>query len=167
MRPKHPIFLWFLSLCLLALVPIEAHSQQADTGTVAGTVTDSSGAAVPDATVSLIDMATGSTRTTKSNGSGQYIFAFANPATDMLKVAKPGTIWRVDRLVTPKPGARAHLRRLHHSRQAGGARKLIFAIKTSGEFVADFTGSRFPFVGRSASASPRGRALSTCVVSWL
>ena len=59
--------------CLLALVPSALFSQSASTGTVAGTVTDPSGAAVADATVTLTDKATNTTRAASTNENGRYI----------------------------------------------------------------------------------------------
>jgi Carboxypeptidase regulatory-like domain len=67
-----------------------AMGQASDTGTVSGTVTDSSGAAVPKADVSLIDAATGSARTTTTNDTGAFIFPYVNPGTYNVKVSKQG-----------------------------------------------------------------------------
>ena len=41
---------------------------------ISGTVTDSSGAALPNTTVTVLNQDTGLTRTTKSNGTGHYVF---------------------------------------------------------------------------------------------
>jgi len=60
------------------------------TGTVTGIVTDSSGAAVPAATVSLMDAATGSARTTTTNDAGAYVLPFVNPGAYNVKVSKQG-----------------------------------------------------------------------------
>jgi hypothetical protein len=64
--------------------------QSSSTGTVSGTVTDSSGAAVPKAEVSLIDVATAGARTTTTNDTGAYIFPYVNPGTYNIKVSKVG-----------------------------------------------------------------------------
>ena len=48
---------------------------QAATATIAGTVTDSSGAAIPGATVNAKNNGTGVTRSTVSDGQGRYIVA--------------------------------------------------------------------------------------------
>jgi hypothetical protein len=45
--------------------------QGTDLGTIRGTVTDSSGAVVANASVSVIDRATAAARETKANGQGQ------------------------------------------------------------------------------------------------
>jgi hypothetical protein len=64
--------------------------QSSDAGTVTGTVSDSSGAAVPDAAVSLIDAATSSTRQTTTNDKGAFTLPYVNPGTYSVKVSKAG-----------------------------------------------------------------------------
>ena len=60
-----------LALSLLFCVGLYG---QAVTGTVLGTVTDSSGAALPNAKVTLTEVNTGVSRSTQSNDSGNYTF---------------------------------------------------------------------------------------------
>src|SRR5581483_4579093 len=60
-----------LALLFAACVGIYA---QAVTGTVLGTVEDSSGAIVPNAKVTLTEVNTGISHTTQTNGSGNYTF---------------------------------------------------------------------------------------------
>src|SRR5690349_13094104 len=67
--------------CLFALTPSGLFSQSASTGTVAGAVTDPSGAAVAGATVTLVDPSTNDTRTTTTNDAGRFIFANVVPGT--------------------------------------------------------------------------------------
>jgi hypothetical protein len=57
--------------CLLSLPPVEA--QVAGTGTIQGTVTDITGAAVPRASVTVTEPATGRVLTVVSSSSGTYI----------------------------------------------------------------------------------------------
>jgi hypothetical protein len=64
--------------------------QSSSTGTVSGTVTDSSGGAMPAATVTLVDTATGTGRPTNTNDKGFYIFAYVNPGTYDIKISKQG-----------------------------------------------------------------------------
>ena len=52
---------------------------QLTTADVLGTVTDSTGAVVPGASVTIRNLATGVTSTTKSNGAGDYIFNLLSP----------------------------------------------------------------------------------------
>jgi hypothetical protein len=64
--------------------------QSSSTGTVSGTITDSTGAAVPGATVYLVDAATNAIRPTTTNDKGFYIFPSVNPGTYSVKVSKQG-----------------------------------------------------------------------------
>jgi Carboxypeptidase regulatory-like domain len=61
---------------------------QTTSSTLTGTVFDSSGAVVPDATVTLKNEASGDTRTTKTNGEGYFTFAAVPPATYSVTVEK-------------------------------------------------------------------------------
>ena len=61
-------------VALVLVVPSTA-SAQAVTGTLLGNVTDSSGAAVPGATVTATEMQTNISRSTVSNEAGYYIFS--------------------------------------------------------------------------------------------
>jgi Carboxypeptidase regulatory-like domain len=79
-----------LAILLFASGPIPLWGQAVSTGTVVGTVTDNSGAVVVGATVTLIDKATGDSRSTATNGVGHYIFQNVNPSTYTIKFKKPG-----------------------------------------------------------------------------
>jgi len=61
-------------LVLLMLVGRENALGQVDTGTILGTISDQSGAAVPGARVTLTDEGTGVSITTESRADGSYIF---------------------------------------------------------------------------------------------
>lgn len=74
----------------MAFAPVNLHAQIASTGTVAGTVTDKSGAAVPGATITLTSTTTGSARTTTSGAHGEYVIPYVNAGTYNLKVEKAG-----------------------------------------------------------------------------
>ena len=66
----------FLALILVALISASAaHAQTATTGVVLGTVTDTSGAVVAGAQVTLTDSATNLERTQVTNDDGQFTFA--------------------------------------------------------------------------------------------
>ncbi|MBS1787705.1 MAG: TonB-dependent receptor [Acidobacteria bacterium] len=62
-----------LSLLAVLLLPTAAYAQF-DTATVLGTITDSTGAAIPGATVTLKNTATGVTATAQSDQNGNYQF---------------------------------------------------------------------------------------------
>src|SRR5579864_3207300 len=76
--------------CLFTVAPKGALAQSSSTGTVSGTVTDNTGAVVPDAAVTLTNTATGNSRTATTTSSGQYIFAYVVPGTYDVKVTKQG-----------------------------------------------------------------------------
>src|SRR5215469_10756173 len=70
-------FVGYLTItCLLfLLVQSRCAFAQVDSGSITGTVTDSSGAVVPDADVTLLNTDQGLTLQTKSNSSGGYTFS--------------------------------------------------------------------------------------------
>jgi hypothetical protein len=65
-------------------------SQLAGTGNIQGTVTDSTGAVIPNAAVTLTDQATQVKRTAVSNSAGAYLFPGIPIGTYNLQVAAPG-----------------------------------------------------------------------------
>src|ERR1700674_3414289 len=77
-----------LVLSLAGSLPMWA--QLTDTGTIAGTVSDPSGAVVPGVNVTLTDTATNNSRTAKTNDSGRYVFASVTPGMYNLTFAKEG-----------------------------------------------------------------------------
>jgi Carboxypeptidase regulatory-like domain len=73
----------------LLLAPTPAHAQ-AVTGTLLGTVTDSSGAGVPGATVTALETQTNTSRTAVTNESGYYIFSSLQNGTYSVDVELQG-----------------------------------------------------------------------------
>lgn len=63
---------------------------QTGTSTIRGTVTDPSGRVVPDATITLTNVATNGVRTTKSTDTGNYVFDLITPAQYRLEVEAKG-----------------------------------------------------------------------------
>src|SRR6267154_2257802 len=78
-----------LLLCILA-VPQRLPAQISTTGKIAGTVTDSSGSAVPNAAVSAKSAALLAPRGTQTAGDGSYSFDLLPPGTYELTVTAPG-----------------------------------------------------------------------------
>lgn len=74
--------------CLFAVLPTGMYAQTA--GTVDGLVTDTSGAAVASATVSLTDKSTGVVQTTTTNDAGRYVFVEVRPGFYDVNVSKSG-----------------------------------------------------------------------------
>lgn len=80
-------------LALLCCLARPAWAQSAS-GTISGTVTDTTGAVIPHATVVLKNTATNVTTTTTSNGAGLFVFAAVPPSTyDLTVSAKGFTTW--------------------------------------------------------------------------
>ena len=77
------------SAVLLSSAPC-AWAQSSNTGTVAGTVTDPTGAVVNGATVTLTDASTKTSRSVTTNDAGRYIFVDVQPDTYELSVGKQG-----------------------------------------------------------------------------
>ncbi len=77
----------FACVCLLISVPSSAQSVY---GSIFGTVTDSTGAAIPNATVTVKDEAKGTVVTATSNGSGDYSVPHLIPDVYDLKVTAKG-----------------------------------------------------------------------------
>lgn len=91
-RTSARLLLASLALLVFAVgfAPLSTWAQSTSTGTVVGLVTDPTGAIVPEATVSLIDHTTGTTKTTTSNEAGRYIFVNVNPGIYDITVNKTG-----------------------------------------------------------------------------
>jgi hypothetical protein len=98
MSSKRVALLLAALFCLIVLTPSTLFSQTA--GTVDGTVTDSSGAAVAGATVTLTDKSTNIPLTTTTNGAGRYVFVEVRPGFYDLSFNKDG--FRVTRLSDQK-----------------------------------------------------------------
>jgi hypothetical protein len=83
-----------LAGCLLApfsmLLYAPTALAQVISGTISGTITDSTGAVIPNAPVTLINQATGSRFTGKSNGSGLFSFTGLPSGDFTLHITSPG-----------------------------------------------------------------------------
>jgi hypothetical protein len=77
-----------LAVFLLALAP--AGFGQAVYGSIFGTVTDATGAVVPNAAITVTDVAKGTSDTVQSNGSGEFTAAHLIPDVYDVKVAAAG-----------------------------------------------------------------------------
>jgi hypothetical protein len=96
MQQNHPLLCRFVrfieafALTLLLSIATLGHAQVAGTGTIQGTITDASGAVIPNATVTLVDESTQVTQTAKTDGSGVYVFPNIDIGTYSLTIASPG-----------------------------------------------------------------------------
>ena len=80
----------FKSAAFAILLCCGALSGQSVTGDLAGTVRDSSGALIPDASIALVNIDTGSLTTTRSNGAGQFQAARLAIGSYTLRADHPG-----------------------------------------------------------------------------
>ena len=79
-----------ISFALLLPLGIAVRTSAQSTGTIRGTVTDPSGAAIPNATVTAADANTGIQRVLASNSSGIFVFPDLPIGTYTLKIAAKG-----------------------------------------------------------------------------
>src|SRR5437016_11905920 len=86
--PQHWYRLLF-SLLVAMLLSAPAFAQSI-TGTVSGLVTDTNGAAIPGANVTLISNQKGDTRSDTTNDSGRFSFSAVQPGTYSIKIEQKG-----------------------------------------------------------------------------
>ena len=80
--------LWILIMFLVAAHCLVA--QTASTGAISGTVTDASGAVLPNATVVATHNETGQVRTVTTGSNGSYQFALLSPGSYKLRFTAAG-----------------------------------------------------------------------------
>jgi Carboxypeptidase regulatory-like domain/TonB dependent receptor len=80
----------FLGMVLLAILAFGSVAQGQETGQISGTVTDPTGAVVPNATVVIKNIGTNATRTATSNSTGAYVVTGLEPANYELTVTNAG-----------------------------------------------------------------------------
>src|SRR3984893_11021934 len=92
MKPLPPNFKTMFVLCGVLLFAFSSRTGWGQNvyGTIAGTVTDSSGAAVADAAVTLTNLATSEKHTMQSNTSGNYAFVNILPGRYRIEAEKSG-----------------------------------------------------------------------------
>ena len=89
-RVPTPFILCWLLLFIFISISRTAHGQATTTGNLSGTVTDPSGAVVPNATLILRNPAVGASVTQHSNSEGGYVFADLQVGTYTLTVSAQG-----------------------------------------------------------------------------
>jgi hypothetical protein len=80
----------FVLLVALLVLPLNLLMGQTTAAQIAGTISDPSGAPVPDATVSVVNRDTQAKRETTSNASGNFSLPLLPPGTYSLTVVKSG-----------------------------------------------------------------------------
>src|SRR5207253_565375 len=100
-RKENPMKSLACTLVCLLLAASVAHAQGVgSSGEITGTVTDASGAVLPNVTVNVVDNQTGLKRTATTNGTGQFRAAGLSPATYDVSVERPGFATEIRRSVT-------------------------------------------------------------------
>jgi hypothetical protein len=89
MSSKRVALLLAALLCFIAVTPMPLLSQ-GNTGTISGTITDSSGGVVAGATVNLTNVASNGVRPTTTNDKGFYVFPYTDPGTYNISISKQG-----------------------------------------------------------------------------
>jgi len=93
---------------ILMVAPTAVHSQSASaTGRLEGTVTDSTGAAVPGAAVAVRNQNTGVSATLQSGAEGDFTFLYLDPGTYEVSIQKAGFNKLVLKDITITVGTRA------------------------------------------------------------
>jgi len=89
MRFKTSTTLVVLIAILSLLLPVALLAQSTTTGAISGTVTDPSGAVLPDLTVTMKSNERGFTQTVKTNAQGFYQFSLVEPGVYTVTVSAP------------------------------------------------------------------------------
>jgi hypothetical protein len=171
-----------LSLVLLLVVcassALSAWAQSTSTGTVAGSVTDPSGAVVAGASVTLTDTTTNIARPTTTNATGRYIYVDVNPGVYTIAATKAGFETTKTENQEVKVGASLTI---NLSLQVGGANIVVEVSAagnelqtmnaTVGNTITNLTIDNLPSLGRDVSTfialqpgvSPDGSVAGTVV----
>ena len=86
-NPRCRWILWAPLVLVIVSAPARA---QMITGEISGTVQDSSGGVIPNATIRVTNQATGVARTTLSMANGEFVVTAVTPGTYTVKVEKTG-----------------------------------------------------------------------------
>lgn len=86
---RHRVFA-IVIIALLALAPFAYSQANINSGSISGTVTDPSGATVPNAPITITNTATGQTINLTTNSSGSYTTAALRPGPYTVKVTAKG-----------------------------------------------------------------------------
>ena len=90
MSTRNSFRLWHLWGLIMLLLLCGRAPAQMITGELSGTVLDSSGAVIPDASITLTSEDTGASRTIASSANGEFVFTALRPGTYTVKVEKAG-----------------------------------------------------------------------------
>jgi hypothetical protein len=121
----------FVALVLLCSGASSAHAQ-ATTADILGNVTDPTGATVPNATVTLVDLGTRDTKVQQTNSDGAFVFTNLNPGHYSVAVAGTG----FQTVNTPDVQVSAGDRRRVDAKMAVGQANQTIVVNAESEGVA-------------------------------
>jgi outer membrane receptor protein involved in Fe transport len=146
-----------LAVALLLLIPAQLRAQATATGTIRGTVADSSNAVVVGAQVTVVNTGTNLTRSSATSAVGEYIFDQLPPGHYSVKISKEGFaagITRFELLVgqtvtnnfTLKPGT------VNQVVEVASTTEMIDMTKTSvSQEITPSDVEELPLLGRDAA----------------
>ena len=152
--------LWaFAVIALLVAIPAAAQLTSAD---ILGTVTDAAGAVVPNAKVTVVNLATSVSRTLQTNGSGEYVFNLLPSGQYSVTVEAPSFKKSVTN-VTLVSGDRA---RVDAALQIGETNQVVEVTATSPALQTDSSTLRDTVSAQSVQDLPlNGRNYITLVTT--
>ncbi len=104
---KHTRIIEYFSLCLLLLTivnPVPFKAQSGTSSAISGMVSDSTGAELPNAGVTVINVDTKAVRTGQTNSDGRFLFAQLNPGNYTVTVKADGFAEQTSRPVAVAVG---------------------------------------------------------------
>jgi len=156
-RTLKVVLVLLLVVCVGSALP--AWAQSTSTGSVAGAVTDPTGAVVAGATVTLTDIGTNTARTAISNAAGRYIYVDVNPGMYSIAVSKAGFATTKTENQEVKIGASLTV---NLALQVGGANVVVEVTTagtelqtmnaTVGNTITGLTLDNLPSLGRDVSS---------------
>jgi hypothetical protein len=87
---EFPNWKWLALLVIIVVAPFVAMAQLSGKGAITGTVTDKTGAVIPQALVAITNNATGITVTTKTTGAGDYNLSDLDPGVYNITITSTG-----------------------------------------------------------------------------
>jgi hypothetical protein len=120
--PHSCVHLRVLLLASILLLVIPASTQDASTGAIRGTVFDSSGHPIVDASIALVDSAQGFRYFVTSDAAGQFVFEFLPPGEYAARAVAPDMSPQVTPPLQVSAGATT---KLDFKLQVGGAKEMV------------------------------------------
>jgi hypothetical protein len=108
--------------CLIVLLAISAFAQDASTGAIRGTVSDTSGSRIVDASIALVDEAQGFRYFVTSDSQGQFVFELLPPGEYSARAVAPDMSPQLTPKLQVDVGATTEI---EFKLQVGGAKEMV------------------------------------------